>query len=66
MGTGRGYSVNSMVHARTVAKFIVPDRGIYVIDSGIGLSYRPVSLLYVSSLAGRYDSPVLKSSLSSQ
>jgi hypothetical protein len=37
---------------RTVTKFIVPDWAVYVVDSGIGLSYRPARLY---SLAGRYD-----------
>ncbi len=37
----------------SVAKFLVPNWG-DMIDSGIGLSYRPASL---PRLAGRYDNP---------
>jgi hypothetical protein len=40
------------------AQFLVPDWGDKV-DYGLGLSYRPASLL-----AGRYDNPVPKSTLS--
>jgi hypothetical protein len=50
---------------KTEAKFIVPDRG-DIVDSGIGLSYRPSSLVdsgiglsyrpaRIYRLAGRYD-----------
>jgi hypothetical protein len=42
------------------AKFIVPDGGDKV-DYGLGLSYRPASLM-----AGRYDNPMSKSTLSPQ
>jgi hypothetical protein len=47
---------------RSLAKFIVPERG-DIVDFGIGLSYRPASLC---SLAGRYDNPMLESTLSPQ
>jgi len=42
------------------AKFLVPDRG-DVVDSSIGLSYRPARL---HMLAGRYDNPMPESTIS--
>ncbi len=42
-----------------VAKCIVPEEDI--VDSGLGLSYRPASLC---SLTGRYDNPMPESTLS--
>jgi hypothetical protein len=47
----------------SVAKFIITDWGIYIVDSGIWLSYRPTSLC---SLAGRYDNPMPEKALSPQ
>jgi hypothetical protein len=44
----------------TVAKFLVPDWGI-VVDSDIGLLYRPASQC---SLEGRYDNPESTTSIS--
>jgi hypothetical protein len=50
-----------MVNIRAVSKFKVPDRGDKV-DCGIGgLTYRPVRL---HGLAGRYDNPMPKLTLS--
>ena len=37
-----------------VAKFLVPDWGIYVVDNGIGLSYWPTRLHW---LPGQYTKP---------
>ncbi len=45
---------------RTIAKFRVPDWG-NIVDSGIGLSYRPAIL---GSLAGRYDNTMPELNLS--
>ncbi len=47
-------------HLPPVAEFIVPDWGDKV-DPGIGLSYGPARL---HSLAGRYDCPMLESTIS--
>jgi hypothetical protein len=44
------------------AKFLVPDWG-DIVDSGIGLSYRPARL---HRLAGRYDKPMLELTISPQ
>jgi hypothetical protein len=46
----------------SVAKFVVTRKG-NIVDSGIGLSYRPASLC---SLAGRYVNPMPESTLSHQ
>jgi len=43
-----------LVFQDPVAKFLVSDWGA-IVDSVIGLSYRPASLC---SLAGRYDNPI--------
>ncbi len=45
-----------------VAKFVVPEWE-YIVDSGIGLSYRPASLC---SLADRLDNPMPESTLSAK
>jgi hypothetical protein len=44
------------------AQFLVSDSG-DIVDSGIGLSYRPAG---ISSLAGRYDNPMPESTISPQ
>ncbi len=49
-----------MEHSWAATKFLVPDWG-NIVDSGIGLFYRPARL---HSLAGRYNNPMPKSSLS--
>jgi hypothetical protein len=54
-------SMNSAIHV--VAKFIAPEYTGYIVDSGIGLMYKPASLC---SLAGRHDNPMPKSTLSPQ
>jgi hypothetical protein len=43
-----------------VAKFLIPDWG-DIINSGIGLSYRPARL---HGLAGQYDNPMPESTIS--
>ncbi len=45
----------------SIAKFIIPDWGDKV-DSGKGLAYLPARLHY--RLAGRYDTPMPKSTIS--
>jgi hypothetical protein len=48
------------LQTNAVAKFLVPEWG-DIVDSGIGMSYRPASLC---SLAGRYDNRMPDSTLS--
>jgi hypothetical protein len=48
-------------NVKPVAKFLVPDLGIYVVDSVIGLLYRSAGLC---SLADRYDNPMPESTIS--
>jgi hypothetical protein len=45
--------MNSAIHV--AAKFIAPEYIGYIVDSGIGLMYKPASLY---SLAGRHDNPM--------
>ncbi len=64
------YVVNSSFivafYAEILSQIHIPDWGIYytVVDSGIGLSYRPAPRLH--RLAGRYDNPMPELTLSPQ
>ena len=52
---------NTVPTARAWGQILSPWREGDVVDSGIGLSYRSASL---SSLTGRYDKPMLESTIS--